>query len=626
MLRFEHPSYFWLLILLPALILFYTLYLAWQRKKIKQIGRPAVIHQLFKGKINGRSTTKVVLWLSAMLCVILALAHLQGGGKAVETNRKGVELMFVLDVSKSMLATDISPNRLTRAQQFITRTLNDLKNNRAGLIVFAGDAYLQVPLTVDFNALQMILSSVSPDMVPTQGTNIGSAISMATSAFDHQDQKHKAIILISDGEDHDDQALSATKDAHKSGIVVYTLGIGSPEGSTIYDPSTGQPKVDRKGQPIITRLNEQMLQDIAKAGDGLYQHLQQNNATSKKLSQSIMALGTKDLGKITYTDYKSYYQYFLALALLLLVAAWLLPNARKNQVSPGNPQAGIKASTPSILLLLSLSFLLLTPGTTMGQNKATAKNGSEEKPLSTQYKRSINQANKAFLKQHYDDAEEQYRKGLSENNKNFEGLFNLGDALYQKGGFQEAQNQFQQSLQHAKTKEQKADGYHNLGNTFMKQKQWEKAIEAYKQSLLNRPNDLETKYNLAYAQKHLQQQNKNNKDKDNKQNKNNQDNKDNKEDNKDNKNNQDNQDQQKEKQKQQDQTKDQNQQDKENAKGQHPDPKTNEKKEERQSPGQPSKLSKQQADNILDALNQEEKQLHKRKKGKGRQVQPEKDW
>lgn len=336
MFRFQNFEYLSLLVLVPIVIVLYIAYLRWRKSKINKLGDAALIKHLVTGRIAGRSTTRIVLLIAALFISIIGLANLQKGASTERAERKGVDVFFALDVSKSMLAKDVQPDRLTRAKQMITSMINQMSNDRVGLVVFAGKSYLQVPLTIDYSATKMLLETVSPDMIPTQGTVLADAINMANSSFSQKERKFKSIILISDGEDHDEKAIDAAKEAAKEGVIIHTIGIGSPQGSTIVDPATGEPKLDENGQPVVTRLNEEALKSLAEASGGTYTYLTNTKQAADKLVSLVDSMEGKSFGSVLFTDYNSYFQYFIAAALLLLIAEWLLPAAtllKKQQVS-----------------------------------------------------------------------------------------------------------------------------------------------------------------------------------------------------------------------------------------------------------------------------------------------------
>jgi len=327
MIRFQHVEYLWLLLLLPIAVIIYISFLNWRKHKIKKIGDPELVKPLFKGRIAGRNTTRFVLLMLAMICGIIGMANLQAGGQVETTERKGLDIVFALDVSNSMLAKDIKPDRISSAKQLIYNMLDKMKGDRTGLVVFAGKSYLQVPLTIDYSAMKMILSSVNPGMIPSQGTVLADAIQLSNQSFKENETKHKVIVLISDGEDHDSKAESAAKDAKDKGAIIYTVGIGSPQGSTIFDATTGKDKVDINGETVITKLNEAELQNIAETSGGGYLRLTNVNSATETLIAEIGKMETKKLGELEYKNYKSYFQYFIGCGVIFLIIGWLLPEA-----------------------------------------------------------------------------------------------------------------------------------------------------------------------------------------------------------------------------------------------------------------------------------------------------------
>jgi Ca-activated chloride channel family protein len=329
MLRFQHSNYLFALALIPVLVLLYILLLFWRQKRLQKLGDERLVSSQLTGLIPGRRTLKFVLLTSAFAIMVIGWANLQAGGKAEKVERKGVDVMIALDVSKSMLATDIQPNRLTRAKQLIERMLDKFKNDRVGLIIFAGRAYLQVPLTVDYSTLRMMLQNVRPELVPTQGTVIGDAVELSVKSFSQKEKKFKSLILISDGEDHDEKAASKVKEAADAGIILHTVGIGSPQGTTLFDADTKSVKLDEQGNPVISKLNEEELKSLAAAGNGTYTLLNNTEDAATKISDEMDGMEQRSLGTVSYTDYNSYFQYFLLPALLLLLIEWLIPGARK---------------------------------------------------------------------------------------------------------------------------------------------------------------------------------------------------------------------------------------------------------------------------------------------------------
>lgn len=327
MMRFQHISHLFALGLIPVLVVLFVWLLYWRKEKIKKLGDERLIQTQLIGRIPGRATLKFVLYAVALTTIIIGWANLQKAGKAAKVQRRGIDVVVALDVSKSMLAQDIQPDRLTRAKQLVMRMMDKMQNDRVALVVFAGRAYLQVPLTVDYSAMKMMLQNVTPDIVPTQGTVISEAVDMAMNSFSQKERKYKSLIIISDGEDHDENAVSKIKEAAGTGVIVHTVGIGSPQGSTIYDPATKGVKMDENGNPVISKLNEEALQLMAAAGNGTYSQLRNTDEVANKLSASIDDMEQKNLGADVYTDYSSYFQYFLLAGFVLLLIEWLIPNA-----------------------------------------------------------------------------------------------------------------------------------------------------------------------------------------------------------------------------------------------------------------------------------------------------------
>ncbi|NIG52242.1 VWA domain-containing protein [Chitinophaga sp. Cy-1792] len=337
MLRFQHTEYLWALTLLLVLQLAFLAVSWWKRRSIKKMGDPALVEKLFTGYSRKRFIFKFVLIFLAFFFGVVGLANLQKGSRMEKITRKGVDVVIALDVSKSMLASDVQPDRLTRAKQLITKLMDKLENDRIGLVVFAGNAYLQMPLTIDYSAAKMYLSTVSPDMIPTQGTAIGQAIQTADDAFNKKERKHKALIVISDGEDHDETAIQKTKAAFDNGVVTNTIGIGSVTGSPLPDPETGGYKKDREGNTVISKLNENELKGIAYAGHGIYEHLENNtDEVVTSLATKIDSMEQKEFGENMFTDYNSYFQYFLGVTLALLLIEFFLPevSTRKKKELP----------------------------------------------------------------------------------------------------------------------------------------------------------------------------------------------------------------------------------------------------------------------------------------------------
>nr|NQU94044.1 VWA domain-containing protein [Bacteroidota bacterium] len=300
MLKFAEPGYFWGLLMIPVFIIVFVLFLAWKKRTLNRFGDSSLLLRLMPDKSRTKSTLKFMLLLFAYLLLIIGLANPQIGSKLEKIERKGIDLVIAIDVSNSMLAQDIKPSRLIRAKQAISKLVDKLKNDRIGIVVFAGNAYTQLPITTDYSAAKLFLSTVSTDIVPTQGTAIAQAIQLATDSFDENDH-NKAIVIITDGEDHEGDAVEASKKATELGIHVYTIGMGLPEGGPIptYDRNGNQVgfKKDLKNNTVITKLDETMLQQIASAGNGKY--VRANN------SQSGLSIIFDEIDNMEKTEFES---------------------------------------------------------------------------------------------------------------------------------------------------------------------------------------------------------------------------------------------------------------------------------------------------------------------------------
>jgi Ca-activated chloride channel homolog len=321
MFRFAHISFLYLLALIPVFSVLLVLFLVWRKKALNRFGEFQLIHRLMPEFSTGRLIYKFVLLMIGVAFLVLALADPQTGSKMEKYQRKGIDVMIALDVSNSMLAEDIRPSRLERAKQSISKLIDRLDGDRIGIIVFAGKAYNQLPITTDYGAAKMFLSAINTSIVPVQGTAIADAIDMATGAFG-QSTHNKAIIVISDGEDHQGDVLEKTEIAAKKGIVFYTVGMGMPEGGPIPvyngDTRTGYKK-DRDGSTIITRLDESLLQRIASVGKGMYVRANNSEEGWQKVFDDLNKIEKSELESRQFSDYEDRFQYFIGFCLLFLI-------------------------------------------------------------------------------------------------------------------------------------------------------------------------------------------------------------------------------------------------------------------------------------------------------------------
>ena len=317
MFRFEDPIYLYLLVLIPLLVLIHFLMLRRQKKRLRKFGDLELVRQLMPDVSRFRPLVKFWLLLAALALLIVVLARPQFGNKISHEKRTGIETIICMDISNSMLAEDVTPSRLDRAKMMVENLVESFINDKIGLIVFAGDAFVQLPITSDYVSAKMFLSTIDPSMIVNQGTDIAGAIQMASHSFTQQEHVGKAIIVITDGEDHEGNAVEAAKAAHEQGFNVYVLGIGSTNGAPVPDPDTGNYMIDNQGNTVMSRLNEDMCREVAQAGGGASIHVDNNSSAQRLLDEELDKL---EKGETTiYSDYAEQFQYAAAFALLLLI-------------------------------------------------------------------------------------------------------------------------------------------------------------------------------------------------------------------------------------------------------------------------------------------------------------------
>lgn len=335
MLSFQHTEFLYgLLVLIPLTVLF-VLVLRWKKKVKKQIGDEYLVNALTADYSPKYFNYKFLLVALALALCILGAANIRTPAAGNTGNRSGVDVMVALDVSNSMLAQDVKPNRLERAKQVLNKIIDKMGNNRMGMVVFAGQAFLQMPLTTDLGAAKLYVSNASPDAVPTQGTVIGDALRLCNASLDTKEKKYKAIMLISDGEDHDEKTAAALKELQDNGVVVYTIGIGSPEGAPIFDPATNDFKKDENGNMVVSKLNEQDLQAIAAQTGGEYHLFTTADEVSASVVGAIDRMEKKKIGGTGIRIYNSYFQWFLLIAVIFLILETIIPERKMKWFSWG---------------------------------------------------------------------------------------------------------------------------------------------------------------------------------------------------------------------------------------------------------------------------------------------------
>lgn len=331
MFRFAHPEYLYLLIIIPLLVGFHIYSTIDKKKKLKSLGELDLLRLLMPLYSTKRQHVKFYLLLSAIIFLIFLIARPQFGAKIETEKRKGVEVIIALDVSNSMMATDLQPNRLEKSKQIVSKLMDEMVNDKVGLIVFAGDAYTQLPITSDYVSAKMFMPSINPSLVPLQGTAIGSAIETAMKSFSKKEKIGRTIIVITDGENHEDNAVEAAKEAYKKGITTHVIGVGSPEGSPIPIDESLNFKRDKDGNIVVSKLNIAMCKEIAEAGKGIYVVADNTNNALKTVQQEIDKIAKAEFESNIYSEYSEQFQFVGLLVLILLLVEFFFME-RKNKL------------------------------------------------------------------------------------------------------------------------------------------------------------------------------------------------------------------------------------------------------------------------------------------------------
>ena len=329
MLNFAQSQYLLLLLLIPFFFVIQALVLKMRRNRIRKFGDEALVSQLMPSYSKGKVWVRLVLFSIGFFYFVIGLSRPQIGAKLKEHETKGAEIMIVLDVSNSMLAEDYSPNRLERAKLAISRLVDKLREDRIGLIVFAGNSFVQLPITTDYVSAKMFLNSITTGSVPVQGTAIGEAINTAMRSFSVQSEKSRAVIVITDGENHEDDPVAAAKQAAEMGVRVYTIGVGSPEGKPI--PMDGELLKDKDGEIVVTRLDEKVLQDVAQAGNGLYVRAGNSEFGLNPIIENIDRMEDEKYSSIVFEEYDEQFMYFLGIALFFFVLEMLIGDRKSRK-------------------------------------------------------------------------------------------------------------------------------------------------------------------------------------------------------------------------------------------------------------------------------------------------------
>ncbi len=496
MFRFESSIFLYLLILIPILFVIRLLNIRQRRKKLRKFGDPSLLKELMPDVSLFRSEVKFWLAMGALALLIVMLARPQMGTKISHEKRNGIETIITLDISNSMLAEDVVPSRLDKSKMLVENMVDHFTNDKIGLIVFAGDAFVQLPITSDYVSAKMFMQSIDPSLIATQGTDIAQAITMAMNSFTQDDKVGRAIIVITDGEDHEGGSLEAAQAAKKKGMRVFVLGVGDTKGAPIPSGDGGY-MTDNAGQTVMSALNEDMCRQIAQAGGGAYIHVDNTNVAQNKLNDELTKLQKGDITSTIYSEYDEQFQAFGILTLLLLIIEICVFES-KNRLFKN---VRLFKKREQVVRMIVTLFMLMSWTIAYSQTD----------------RQSIRQGNRLYHQQEFAKSEVEYRKAISNNPNNAQAIYNLGCALMAQQKDSAAVVQFQNAGKMEKGKFRKAKSFHNIGFICQRHQMYGEAIEAYKEALRNNPSDHETRYNLALCkrqQKNQPQQQQQKKDQD----------------------------------------------------------------------------------------------------------------
>ena len=582
MFRFEDPQYLYLLAAIPVLAVIRYILLRGQHKRLKKFGDPALLRQLMPDVSRWRPEVKFWILQAALAMLIIMLARPQMGTKISHEKRSGIETIIAMDISNSMRAEDVAPSRLARCKMMVENLVEHFTDDKIGLIVFAGDAFVQLPITSDYVSAKMFLSSIDPSMMVSQGTDIATAISMAMHSFTQDQEIGKAIIVITDGEDHEGGAIEAATDAKKRGMRVYVLGVGSPDGAPIPEGGTGSYMKDRTGETVMTRLNEDMCKQIAKAGGGAYIHVDNNSNAQEQLDNELDKLSKKEIDSVIYSEYDEQFQAFGVIALLLLIIEVCILERRNRLIGRFKIFGSKKRKATLTMIGITLCLSAMAQATNDNTNKTPYDSYTPEpqeasssvtvSPSEWKARQYIREGNRNYRGGKYDAAEVSYRKAQEKNPRNPQAAYNLGNALMAQNKDSAAVVGYEEAAKLETSNIRKAMSYHNIGVICQKHQMFGEAIEAYKEALRQNPKDDMTRYNLQLCKKQL-------KDQQNQQN-----------------------------QQNQDQQKDQNGQDNKDEQEQNQD------KQQEKDNSQQNQMSKENAEQLLNAAIQQEKDTQEKMK------------
>lgn len=451
-----------------------------------KLGDPQLIKRLMPYASVVRRWVKFGIFQFLLACVIVMIARPQMGSKVSNEKRNGIEAIICLDISNSMLAGDVVPSRLEKSKMLIEGMVDKFSNDKIGLIVFAGDAFVQLPITSDYVSAKMFLQNIDPSLIQTQGTDIAHAINLAMNSFTQQEKIGKAIIVITDGEDHEGGAEEAASAAKAKGMNVFILGVGDTAGAPI-PTGDGDYMTDNTGQTVMTALNEQMCRDIASAGKGTYIHVDNTSAAQEKLNNELTKLQQGEMKSVIYSEYNEQFQVFGIIAIILIIIEICVFEA----VNPYFRRITIFKKRQ----IATVALMLLLPLVSMAQTD----------------RQHIRSGNKVFRSGDAAKSEVEYRKAIAKNAANSQAVYNLACALMQQQKDSDAIATFQKAAQMEKSKQRRFLSYHNMGCILQRHQLYKDAIEAYKQALRLNPSDDETRYNYVLCKRLLKNQPQDNK-------------------------------------------------------------------------------------------------------------------
>ena len=490
MFRFAQPVYLYALALIPLLALLHYLTDFRRRRRLREFGDPELLKPLMPDVSVWRRELKFWLLTAALGMIIVCLARPQYGTKIDSRTRRGIEAIVALDVSNSMLATDVSPSRLDKAKMLVSSLVDGMTDDKIGLIVYAGDAFTQLPITSDYVSAKMFLDNISPSMINVQGTDIARAIELATHSFTQQEGVGRAIFVITDGEDNEGGAEAAAAEAAKLGMKVYVLGVGSPEGSPIPMPGSNGYITDNAGNTVISKLNEDMCRQISQAGSGAYIYVDNSSSALSALQKHVDKLAKADIESVLYSEFDEHFRDFAWAALILLIIETIIL-ARRNRVLSRFrlfPQAKAAA-------LLALFVLPALMPSTFSSSSASAQKKND--------RYFIRHGNRLYRDSLYTKAQVDYQKAIEKDNANAVAHYNLGNAHLMQGQPKEAMQSYETAARIQTDKLRAAQCFHNMGVILQSQKQYKEAIECYRNALRRNPKDDETRYNLALCMHQL---------------------------------------------------------------------------------------------------------------------------